>query len=213
MHIIVTREDVSKYGLQGLIDANENEPISLESLLALLGHGPVIRPGMAAPIDHPVAALWVDTMRLRARIEATMLKMPRAVRDAPLQGFQESLDDFNNVVCYLTTALGYVLDLQAREAAGLAPDSEDTASALQGLITDTVALEARALPILTRAMADDGEAGRNVGKVPVMLDFLVGSWGPQVRQDLAADQAADPSRWLPMDEDSRPAAEAAATAV
>jgi hypothetical protein len=131
MHIVVSREDVSKYGLQGLVDANVNESVSLDSLMALLGHGPVIRPGVGAPPYHPISVLWVETLQLRARLEAVMMKMPKATRKAPLQRLEEIMEALGEVACYLTTALSWELDRQAREAAGLAPEGEDTEPARQ----------------------------------------------------------------------------------
>jgi hypothetical protein len=122
MHIIVTREDVSKYGLQGMVDPKDEGSMSLDDLMGLLGHGPVTRPGLAAVPDHPLARLWVDTLRLRARIDAAYEKLPPRIREA----FNKYNDDLGNVACELSTALAWDLDAKAREAEGLKPDGDDS---------------------------------------------------------------------------------------
>jgi hypothetical protein len=117
MHIIVTREDVSKYGLQGLVDPQENAALSLDGLMGLLGYGPITKPGQPSEPGHPLSVLWVDTLRLRARIEAAAEKLPDDILDSGSLG--RIANYLGEVACEVSTALACDLNAKAHEAAGL----------------------------------------------------------------------------------------------
>jgi hypothetical protein len=188
MHIIVTKDDVAKYGLTNLVDPNEHANMALDDLLGLLGHGPVARPGLAVAPEHPLSVLWVDTLRLRARCAAAAAGLPDSIMS---EYDRESISShLGEVGCCLSNALAADLDAKAREAEGLTPAGDDPEAALAALVADAKALQARAVPILNSLDMEAGSKGP-FDKLPVILDYLFANWGPEVRDSIAADIAAD----------------------
>lgn len=182
MHIIVTREDVAKYGLQGLVDPREDASMTLDQLMGLLGHGPVTRPGLAVAQDNPLAALWVETLRLRARIDAVAVKLPKAIAD----NLDNYRDQLGSVACAVSTALAWDLEAKASEAEGPQAGYD-----LSRLVADAKDLQARAVPILgglfdeMNEKKDDSDPGP---WLPVILNRMWCDWTPKLLEDIAADQ-------------------------